>query len=932
MAQMFQFSQYEPKLLGADLKTGRPREKRPPSSGEAVVFPRLGPSVFRSLTCYIGRGSQVSSPAPIVNLASALLVWGHATVALADATPHNAAPNSSAAPNSDAAPSDSVLERTQQPQVIPPRLLATAEALYPQDALRARIEGTVLLGLLVSSDGKVEEANVIDGPSPSLNAAARDAALRFVFTPAMVAGQPKAARLRFAYEFRLPPLKDETAAPLSPDVPQLEPSEAPDPEPHSPGPMRAPTSSSAAEPSAGETDVTIRGYREGSRLQRSAAAVTVVELARAKRESSDMGTVLSRAEGVSVQQVGGLGSQARFNLGGFDDTQVRFFIDGIPLEYQGFALGIQNVPLNLVERVDVYKGVVPIQFGADSLGGAFNLVTDRATAGLRATASYQGGSFDTHRATASARYLDTTTGFFFKGEGFFDSADNDYTVDVKMGDRTGQTLERRVRRFHDAYAAQGGNLELGIVNSTWARRLLVRAFASSYEKELQHNASMTVPYGEAAFGGYSSGLSLRHEYDMGLGLSTSLVVGYAYDRSDFVDDPRDCIYNWLGECRPQRRDTSGELRASATEQTLWDHTGYARWNLRWEMALGHQLALSTAPTFFTRTGKDHLLQAADAFMPLSGKRDMFKWISGVEYRATDSNEQLENVLFAKSYLNTAQSEELLSKTVSVDRSVQGLHWGVGDGFRHAFTEWALAKLSYEYSVRLPEPREVFGNGAQIGENLDLQPERSHNLNLTFLVDDLETRWGTVNASLTGFYRDARDLVLLLGRSEIFFYDNVFRARVKGIEAAAAWLAPNEFFELGANLTYQDLRNHAEEGPFATFEGDRIPNKPYLFANGRARLQKEGLAAPSDELSFTWYTRYVHRFFRTWESIGSEEERPVIDSQLVHSAVVTYSDSVANGRDISFSLEGQNLADSKVFDFYGVQRQGRTIFFKTVLTY
>jgi hypothetical protein len=46
----------------ADLKTGRQREKRPPSNGEAIVFPQLWPSVFRSLACYMGRGSQVLSP------------------------------------------------------------------------------------------------------------------------------------------------------------------------------------------------------------------------------------------------------------------------------------------------------------------------------------------------------------------------------------------------------------------------------------------------------------------------------------------------------------------------------------------------------------------------------------------------------------------------------------------------------------------------------------------------------------------------------------------------------------------------------------------------------------------------------------------------------------------------------------------------------
>jgi hypothetical protein len=49
--------------LRADLKTSRWREKRPPSGDEAVVFPRLWPSVSRSLTCYTGRGSLVLIPA-----------------------------------------------------------------------------------------------------------------------------------------------------------------------------------------------------------------------------------------------------------------------------------------------------------------------------------------------------------------------------------------------------------------------------------------------------------------------------------------------------------------------------------------------------------------------------------------------------------------------------------------------------------------------------------------------------------------------------------------------------------------------------------------------------------------------------------------------------------------------------------------------------
>lgn len=814
--------------------------------------------------------------------------------------------------------SEPPLERggSQDAEVLPPELSVSFDAPYPPDALRDRIEGRVILELLVSTEGKVEAAEVIEGPSASLNEAARAAVMRFEFVPARRGGVPQAARIRYAYDFRLP-----LEAPPQGSLP--EPTTA-----TSSGETDSAPTDNSAPPE--EAVVVVRGYRETDRLRRSTAAVTVVDLERAKRESSNMASVLSRAEGVNVQQVGGLGSQARFSLAGFDDTQVRFFIDGIPLEYQGFSLGIQSVPVSFAERVEIYKGVVPIQFGADSLGGAFNVVSDQRTLGTRASASYQAGSFDTARVTAGARHLDQNSGFFVKAESFFDTTDNSYPVDVKVGDATGQSRPVTVNRFHDAYRAEGGNIEVGLVNRAWARRLLLKTFLSRYEQELQHNARMTTPYGEVTYGGLSAGINLRYEHDLGRGLDASFVSGYVYDRSDFVDDPA-CSYNWLGECvRP--RQGSGEVRDQATDQSIWDHTGYLRWNLSWKPLSQHEFGLSTAPTFFARTGKDHLITDPDAFMPLGGKREVFKWITGADYKVVAFAERLENVFFVKNYLHTAHSEERLTGAVTVDHGVQRLYWGAGDGLRYALNDWALAKASYEYSVRLPEPREIFGNGAQIGENLDLDPERSHNLNLTLMVNRLETSLGQFDASATGFYRNARDLILLLGRTDVFFYENVFRARSLGVEGAATWLAPEQVLELGANATYQDFRNLADEGSFAAFEGDRIPNKPYLFANGHARLQTRAVAAPGDELSFTWYTRYVHSFFKTWESVGIEGERPTIDSQLVHSAVVTYANQIEGGHEVSCSVDVQNLTDAKVFDFYGIQRPGRALFVKTVLTY
>jgi outer membrane cobalamin receptor len=146
-------------------------------------------------------------------------------------------------------------------------------------------------------------------------------------------------------------------------------------------------------------EVTVGVESAADRLRRSAEAVGVVETERARQESADLGAVLQRTQGVGVRRSGGLGSSTQFSLNGFTDDQIRFFLDGVPLEFAGFPQGVANVPVNLVKRVEINRGVVPVRFGADALGGAVNIVTTTDDPGSHLGASYQVGSFGTHRAT-----------------------------------------------------------------------------------------------------------------------------------------------------------------------------------------------------------------------------------------------------------------------------------------------------------------------------------------------------------------------------------------------------------------------------------------------------------------------------------------------------------------------------------------------------
>jgi outer membrane cobalamin receptor len=278
-------------------------------------------------------------------------------------------------------------------------------------------------------------------------------------------------------------------------------------------------------------------------------------------------------------------------------------------------------------------------------------------------------------------------------------------------------------------------------------------------------------------------------------------------------------------------------------------------------------------------------------------------------------------------LQVTRSEEVLPGNVFRRRDRTTERYGVGNSLRYELAEWLYGKASYEWATRLPRPDEVFGDGVLLVANLELRPETSHNVNLGLSVDASQTASGSWRGEVNGFLREADQLIVPLGNDRILRYQNVYGARSTGVEAAAGWTAARELLSLDSNVTYVDTRNTSSEGTYGAFAGDRIPNRPYLFANGSARLQFRGVSVPSDELAFVWTTRYVHEFFRGWESVGRRDRKPMVPSQLLHGLALVYLVR-GNPTTLSFTGEVQNLTDADAFDFFGVQRPGRAFYFKT----
>lgn len=245
------------------------------------------------------------------------------------------------------------------------------------------------------------------------------------------------------------------------------------------------------------------------KLQEQAYAISVIDLKDRYTAASPLNKVLNTVTSVRVREDGGVGSNYTFAMNGFSGNQVKFFLDGIPMDNFGSSFNLANFSANIAERVEVYKGVLPVSLGADALGGAVNIVTRVNANYLEAT--YSIGSFNTHKVSLAGAYTNTGTGFTFRANAFFNYSDNDYKVYAPIVDlSTGRSLgDAWVKRFNDAYYSAGLKMETGVIAKPWADQLLVGVILSGNDKHIQTGATMDAVYGRVKSRSYSLIPTLR---------------------------------------------------------------------------------------------------------------------------------------------------------------------------------------------------------------------------------------------------------------------------------------------------------------------------------------------------------------------------------------------------------------------------------------
>lgn len=113
---------------------------------------------------------------------------------------------------------------------------------------------------------------------------------------------------------------------------------------------------------------------------------------RAARSPDALPDLLARTAGVTVRSIGGLGQFSAVSVRGNGALQTPIFIDGVPVSSgAGGLFNVADIPFDVLDRAEIYRGYVPLTFGSAALGGALNLVGAQGTSG--ASVDYGVGSY-----------------------------------------------------------------------------------------------------------------------------------------------------------------------------------------------------------------------------------------------------------------------------------------------------------------------------------------------------------------------------------------------------------------------------------------------------------------------------------------------------------------------------------------------------------
>jgi outer membrane cobalamin receptor len=684
--------------------------------------------------------------------------------------------------------------------------------------------------------------------------------------------------------------------------------------------------------------VHIEGKTEKRKIETSGFAVNVIETKEASLRNLQTNELLNRTVGVRVRQSGGLGSAATYNLNGMSGRAIGIFIDGIEISTYGSSFNLNNIPPALIERIEVYKGVLPAHLAGDFLGGGINVILKKGAVknNIIAAASY--GSFNTQQTDLSGTYKDPKTGLTIRGSGFYSYSDNDYEVwgkFVRNEQPNGQMLETRGKRFNDAYKSYGGRLEAGFTDLKWADNIMLNYNYSNTYDEVQHGQYMSRPY-DGRFSKSNAnviGLDYRKSNLFFKGLDLNFNGVYSL-RDQYIQDTVSWRYNWdgqrvIGIKGEPLRTLSGAQQGAPTMNNISRQIATLRSSLSYNIFENHKLIFNHMLYVVDREDADELRTVLERnYLSTS---DLTKNVFALSYEMQAVDGRLRTNLFGKYYQQKINRMDPVSQVINglptrVERITSDARNTTGYGLAASYSLKSNLVIiaSAEKAVRMPGESEIFGNQADnLLPNTSIRPEISDNFNLGMRAGSFRFNEHSVSITGSGFIRNTKDKIVLLSSdrnvSNIETTNNVNLSGVKSIG-----------FEAEVNYTYRKLNMVLNTSKFnallqdnsSLFNTKQLPNEPFFTANGNIQYRFDNLMQKKSAINLYYNFGYVHPFETIWQL--KKDDFNLTPTQFIQDLGASYR---FPNQKIVMSFDAKNILNQQAYDNFAAQKPGRAFYFK-----
>jgi outer membrane cobalamin receptor len=672
----------------------------------------------------------------------------------------------------------------------------------------------------------------------------------------------------------------------------------------------------------GEVTVEARHERKSlTEAKQQGVPVSVIDGKMLAGRGTSIAEVLNHQTGVKMRRTGGAGSDTKINVRGLEGNRVQIYIDGYALNTPDGSFSINDIPLQFIDRIERYKGIVPPEFGGDGLGSAINVVTiDAQGSYYDAWYSYQ--SYGVQEGSLLYKHYFPKAKIYSALMIGGEHALNNYTMPSPYVD--GLTI----KRDHDRFRKLDGAWTFDFKDTYFDEFEIENVFFMQ-DKQIQ---GIQTDIRHAVSSGWIVATTPKLEKHGFLTEHLDMkFVGFAGFGVNHLNDTSSYIYNFDGTRLPNSY--RGELGSipNLSNDKLQDYRYTI--NLKYHLGEHTRVNLNNDFRFVTTEFND---PEADLYK----QRNYSGFSANVTNLITSLNverrwwNRLTTLLTVRNYYYrvAGQTVDLTygMSTDVVDADERQSDWGYSFAAKYDFARSWLLKLAMEHNYRLPRSEELLGDRVKIVPNTKLRPEQANNYNLGVMFDRYFDNFRRLQFEANIYTMNVVDMMMMRSQNGFLSYYNLGKALLYGADMEVKWDINRNWFVM-LNATYQKSMDKmryvpGSNTPSVTYD-KQMPHIPILYLNWSVDYRKDNLFGGKGQYSRFYYEGgFTDRYYYGYALTANQNY--VIPSACIHTIGAEYA---ILDRRVLFSLECHNLFNAKEMTNLNYPLAGRTVQAKVRIT-